>query len=236
MAETIQSSSRHDLKLQLMNQQTQIKALQAQISPHFLFNTLQMMAGIAEVNKVPDMKLICQSLSNMYRYNMNIENEWVRLQDEIMHIRNYLVIINKRYAGMIRFRLDIEPAAYQWRIPKLILQPIVENAVEHGLIPGRCSRKLLKISVRVDREAEALMIRVLDNGAGMADPETFNLDARMLESLQVKSEEEAHPIGLSNVHARIRLICGKPYGIQLLSRKGAGTCVSFTLPLKEANE
>jgi two-component system sensor histidine kinase YesM len=149
-----------------MNKDTQIKALQAQISPHFLFNTLQMMVGIAEVNNVPDMKWICQSLSDMYRYNMNIDNEWVYLRDEIKHIRNYLVIINKRYIGTIRFHLSIETTAYEWRIPKLILQPIVENAVEHGLIPRIGSRKLLKMVVRADRKNGNLIIRVLYNTSG----------------------------------------------------------------------
>jgi two-component system sensor histidine kinase YesM len=231
MAETIQQLVEHDLKLRLMNKDTQIKALQAQISPHFLFNTLQMMAGIAEVNNVPDMKWIIQSLSDMYRYNMNIDNEWVQLRDEIKHIRNYLVIINKRYNGTIRFHLSIETAAYDWRIPKLILQPIVENAVEHGLIPRMSNRKLLKIAVQSDRKNGNLIIRVLDNGVGMDDTDMLDLDTRLRES--VKHQDEEHSIGLTNVHTRIRLICGEPYGIRLTSRKEKGTCVTFTLPLKE---
>src|SRR5262249_53242164 len=146
-----------------------IKALQAQISPHFLFNTLQMMAGIAEVKNVPDLKLICRSLSNMYRYNMNIQNEWVSVRDEIMHIRNYLVIINKRFQGNIHTRIVISPEIAAIQIPKLILQPIVENAVEHGLIPSHNERQLLKLSARIDREAGALYIYVLDNGVGMGE-------------------------------------------------------------------
>ncbi|MBW5447594.1 HAMP domain-containing protein [Cohnella sp. CFH 77786] len=239
MAEQIQRLVEHDLKLRLMNQETQIKALQAQISPHFLFNTLQMMAGIAEFNRVPDLKMICQSLSNMYRYNMDIDREWVRLRDEIMHIRNYLAIINKRYAGAIRFRLHTEPGASDWRIPKLILQPIVENAVEHGLIPGSRKRKLLRMSVRADRANGMLTIHILDNGAGIEDAASLALDSGLephATAVQRAQQDEQASIGLANVHARIRLICGPSCGLRLTSRRGVGTCVTFTLPLKEADE
>lgn len=238
MAETIQQLIEHDLKLRLMNQTTQIKALQAQISPHFLFNTLQMMIGMAEVNSMPDLKLICQSLSSMYRYNMNIDKEWVRLREEIMHIRNYLVVINKRYSDTIRFRLYIEPEAYELLIPKLILQPIIENAVEHGLIPGTRRRSLLRMSVRADRDGNLLTIHVIDNGAGMERPDTIDLEAGMglFHANTTPHQAEDIPIGLANVHARIRLICGQSYGITLTSRKGAGFCVTYYLPLKEASE
>jgi two-component system sensor histidine kinase YesM len=235
MAEKIQQLIEHDLKLRLMNQETKIKALQAQISPHFLFNTLQMMAGIAEVNNVPDLKLICRSLSSMYRYNMNIQNERVRIRDEIMHIRNYLVIINKRFPGRIRIRIQIETEAADMLIPKLILQPIVENAIEHGLIPSPNERKLLKLTARIDREAGYLYLYVLDNGIGIGEEEKRRI-ASILERDESPADEADSPIGLFNVHSRIRLICGEGHGIRISSKKGKGTCVIFRLPWKEALE
>ncbi|MFC5471158.1 sensor histidine kinase [Cohnella suwonensis] len=230
MAETVQQLIEHDLKLRLINQETQIKALQAQISPHFLFNTLQMMAGIAEVNRVPDLKLICQALSNMYRYNMNIQNEWVKMRDEVMHIRNYLVIINKRFPNTIKFRLDMDPGATDFMIPKLILQPIVENAVEHGLIPSPGNRKLLKISVRIRPSEPCMYLSVLDNGTGLDESEMDAIDHLLRHGRMVEDKEEGS-IGLYNVHSRIRLICGEDYGIQIKSRKGRGTCVVYRLPI-----
>ncbi|MGO4109866.1 cache domain-containing sensor histidine kinase [Paenibacillus sp. YAF4_2] len=234
MAEKIQQLIEHDLKLRLMNQESQIKALQAQISPHFLFNTLQMMAGIAEVNNVPDLKLICRSLSSMYRYNMNIQNEWVRIRDEIMHIRNYLVIINKRFPGSIRIQIQIEPEVANIQIPKLILQPIVENAVEHGLIPSLKNRKLLKLSARIDREAGCLYLYALDNGVGMGEMEQRGI-AEILSKDQPPAGVEESSIGLFNVHSRIRMICGEEYGIRIRSKRTKGTCVIFRLPWKEAS-
>jgi two-component system sensor histidine kinase YesM len=238
MAEQIQQLIEHDLKLQLTNQETQIKALQAQISPHFLFNTLQMMAGIAEVKNVPDLKLICRSLSNMYRYNMNIQNEWVSVRDEIMHIRNYLVIINKRFQGNIHTRIVVSPEIANIQIPKLILQPIVENAVEHGLIPSDNERQLLKLSARIDRNEGSLYIYVLDNGVGMGELEKRSLSDLLdpqspSQLIQQQTDRKESSIGLVNVHSRIRLICGEDYGISIRSKKGTGTCVIFRLPWKE---
>ncbi len=235
MAQTIQQLIDHELKLQLTNQESQIKALQAQISPHFLFNTLQTMSNIAQVNDVPDLKLICQSLSNMYRYNMHIRNEWVQVKDEIMHIRNYLVIINKRYPEGIRVRFQIEPDIRDLSIPKLILQPLVENAVEHGLIPKLQGKKLLKIHAGIHEEQQRLYISVLDNGVG--------LDGEPLEKLQRSLSEDYglnapgdESIGMLNVHTRIRLICGEPYGLKVYSKKGKGTCIMLELPLKADSE
>ncbi|WP_187434143.1 sensor histidine kinase [Paenibacillus methanolicus] len=232
MTERMEQLIEHDLKLRLVNQETQIKALQAQISPHFLFNTLQMMAGIAEVNRVPELKLICQSLSHMYRYNMNIENEWVNLRDEVMHIRNYLVIINKRFPGVIRVRFDLDPGTMEARIPKLILQPIVENAVEHGLIPHLGERKLIKITARISPSEHCLYLSVIDNGVGLDEKE---LDAirKMLYHDRRSGDKEKGSIGLHNVHSRIRLICGDEYGFQLKSRKGRGSWVIYRLPLRK---
>ena len=232
MAEKIQLLIEHDLKLRLANQESQIKALQAQISPHFLFNTLQMMAGIAEVNKVPDLKSICQSLGDMYRYNMNIGNEWVSLRNEIKHVRNYLVIINKRFPNRIRFRLDIEPEALDLHIPKLVLQPIIENAVEHGLTPSRRKSRLIKLSARIRQSEDCLYISVLDNGIGMDEAALESIDALFRDGQRIASQEEGS-IGLYNVYTRIRLICGEPHGIGIKSGRGRGTWVIYRLPLKE---
>jgi two-component system sensor histidine kinase YesM len=231
MAATIQQLIEHDLKLRLMNQETQIKALQAQISPHFLFNTLQLMSGIAEVNKVPDLKLICKSLSHMYRYNMDIEAEWVPLREELMHIRHYLVIINKRYSGLIRSRIVMDPEVRGLRIPKLILQPMVENAVEHGLIPSRSDKKIIRISGGLSKDRNSVYLYVADNGAGLSETELADIRL-MLDRKRRTQDGERQSIGLSNVHVRIGLICGESYGIHVLSRRGLGTCVVYQLPMK----
>jgi len=232
MAETIQQMIDHDLKLRLMNQESQIMALQAQISPHFLFNTLQMMSGIAEVNRVPDLKLICQSLSNMYRYNMNLASEWVTVKEETMHVRNYLVIIGKRYTGRIYSRLEIAPEIRNYAIPKLILQPLVENAIEHGINPSANSRGLIRISGRADKEMGILQLYIADNGIGMTD-EKYAAVNDLLRSSDSQDRAGKMSIGLYNVNKRIGLICGESFGVTVLSRAAKGTIVLCKLPLKE---
>ncbi|WP_307472067.1 cache domain-containing sensor histidine kinase [Paenibacillus harenae] len=232
MAETIKQMIDHDLKLRLMNQESQIMALQAQISPHFLFNTLQMMSGIADVNRVPDLKLICQSLSNMYRYNMSLASEWVTVKEETMHVRNYLVIIGKRYTGRIYSRLEIAPEIRDYAIPKLILQPLVENAIEHGIHPSANSRGLIRISGRADKEAGILRLYVADNGNGMTDEKLAAVN-ELLKSNDSRGSAGKMSIGLHNVNKRIGLICGETFGVTILSRAAKGTIVICKLPLKE---
>ncbi|MDQ0885588.1 two-component system sensor histidine kinase YesM [Paenibacillus sp. V4I9] len=221
MAEQIEQLIDHDLKLQLVNKEVQIKALQAQISPHFLHNTLQTMSSIAMIQNAPDVKIICQCLSNMYRYNMNIEEEWVTLREEIRHIRNYLYIINKRYPEILRINIRLEEALQTVYVPKLILQPIIENAIDHGLIPSRKSKKILKVYVREDRGENKLRIYIIDNGAGMP-PSVKDLLNKTSDS-----------IGLHNVQTRLKLLCGKDFGLRLLSKEGKGTIVVIELPLRE---
>lgn len=221
MAEQIEQLIDHDLKLQLVNKEVQIKALQAQISPHFLHNTLQTMSSIAMIQNAPEVKIICQCLSNMYRYNMNIEEEWVSLKEEIRHIRNYLYIINKRYPEILRIYIRLEEAMQTLYVPKLILQPIIENAIDHGLIPSRKSKKILKVYIRQDRGENKLRIYIVDNGAGMPP------------SVKDLLNKTSHSIGLHNVQTRLKLLCGKDFGLRLLSKEGKGTIVVIELPLQE---
>ncbi|MGO4539253.1 cache domain-containing sensor histidine kinase [Paenibacillus sp. 2TAB19] len=232
MAETIQQMIEHDLKLRLMNQESQIMALQAQISPHFLFNTLQMMSGIADMNRVPDLKLICQSLSNMYRYNMGLASEWVTVKEETMHVRNYLVIIGKRFAGRISFNLAITPEIREYAVPKLILQPLVENAVEHGINPSVSHKGFIRIGGRVDKERGILYLYVADNGVGMTEEELDGVRDR-LAGHTAQDLTRRTSIGLYNVNQRIRLICGEAYGVSVISRAAKGTLIVCELPLRK---
>jgi two-component system, sensor histidine kinase YesM len=236
MVGTIQHLIEHDFKLQLVNKEIQIKALQAQISPHFLHNTLQTMSNIAMIHNAPEVKLICQCLSNMYRYNMNIHMERVALKEELKHIRNYLLIINKRYPDNFKIRLKSDEEIRNMEVPKLILQPIIENALEHGLIPSRNEKRLLKVYASKDEKKGLLYIYVIDNGAGMSAIQLEELMGILgQEPGQSHIEWREHPsIGLTNVQKRINLLCGNEFGLSVLSKEGKGTCVILKLPLKEA--
>ncbi|WP_271753239.1 sensor histidine kinase [Cohnella sp. JJ-181] len=233
MAGTIQQLIENDLRLQLINKETQIRALQAQISPHFLYNTLQTISSIAMVRQVPEIKTVSQSLGNMYRYNMKITNEGVSIQEEIMHVRNYLTIINKRFPEQIRIHVHTDPSVRELQVPKLILQPIVENAVEHSLIPSRRERKLIKITAKADVESGSLYLTVLDNGKGMTAHQAAELNAILQNAASRKDPglRDGFSIGLSNVQMRIQLLCGREYGLRLYGKPEKGTCVTFRLPL-----
>ncbi|UOQ44055.1 sensor histidine kinase [Halobacillus salinarum] len=232
MASRIQQLIEHDFKLQLTNKETQIRALQAQISPHFLYNTLQTMSNIATMNNSPEIKIMCQSLGNMYRYNMNLQDEFINVRKEVMHIRNYLVIINKRFPELIRVHIKMKPQLNNLLIPKLILQPLVENAIEHGLIPSRRKKKLLKIYLEIDEKNKWLKINILDNGVGISEEKLNEIQ----NNLQLDGNKEGNSIGLYNVHTRVNLLCGKEYGLSIKSKYGAGTLVTIKLPLQRGSE
>ncbi|WP_322922358.1 cache domain-containing sensor histidine kinase [Paenibacillus campi] len=235
MASRIEEHVDHELKLQLKNQESQIKALQSQISPHFLFNTLQLISNIAIVNQVPEMRFICQSLSNMYRYNIDINREWVQVKDEIAHVRNYMLIINKRLPDGIKIMIHLEPSIRNLWIPKLILQPVVENAVEHGLLPLIQGKKLMRISAAVDWQQRTLVFRVLDNGVGI-DGSALQQLRYSLNHDEIFAQASGASIGLLNIQTRIKLICGSMYGIEISSKPNTGTLLTFRLPLKEVDQ
>nr|WP_272915096.1 histidine kinase [Saccharibacillus sp. WB 17] len=234
MAHRIQWHIDHELNLRLQTQEAQIKALQSQISPHFLFNTLQLISNIASVNRVPEMRSICLALSHMYRYNMEIRKEWVQVKDEISHVRNYLLIINKRLPEGIHIRISASPEVRELKMPKLMLQPIVENAVEHGLIPLMQGQKKMRISVCVDVPGERLIVRLADNGVGIPASELERLRT-VLDDPDVFPGSPSASIGMPNIQTRIKLICGEDYGIKMLSRPGQGTLIVLHLPLKEVH-
>lgn len=238
MATRIQKLIEKDFKLQLVNKETEIKALQAQISPHFLNNTLQVMSSIAEIENIPSISIMCTTLSNMYKYNMNLSKKWVTISEEILHIRNYMLIINKRFPKIINFKISIDREGRKFKIPKLILQPIIENAITHGLSVSDINRKLLKISFSVDKEKNILYIRVIDNGRGMKKEKLDKINCR-LRSSRLSSymlEENNGSIGIYNVQARIMLLCGEGYYINILSKNNKGTCVTYILPLVKEDQ
>jgi two-component system sensor histidine kinase YesM len=125
----------------------------------------------------------------------------------------------------------MDPEVRGLRIPKLILQPMVENAVEHGLIPSRSDKKIIRISGGLSKDRNSVYLYVADNGAGLSETELADIRL-MLDRKRRTQDGERQSIGLSNVHVRIGLICGESYGIHVLSRRGLGTCVVYQLPMK----
>lgn len=208
----------------------QLSTLQAQISPHFLHNTLHAVTEMAYRNSAEDITAICKALSDMYRYNMDIEQRYDTLGNEMMNVRNYMLIISRRYPKAIRFSVRLPADLRPLPVPKLILQPIVENAVEHGLLSSPREDKLLEIAFEADTASQLLQIYVRDNGQGMeaGGPQAIN---ERLGSDWKEPDGSSGSIGIYNVQRRIRMLCGDGYGLHMESAQGKGTCISFRLPL-----
>ncbi|SKB56025.1 Histidine kinase [Lachnospiraceae bacterium] len=196
------------------------KALQAQINPHFLYNTLETMSSIARRRNCAEVSELCLALSSMFRYSIGVRDSIVPLQREVEHIRNYLYVMTTRMQNDIEIEVDIKSSHMSLMMPKLILQPVVENAMKHGLSQIRGEKKL---AIRTVEEGEKVHIIVEDNGTGM-DSDEMN---RWLNSKE--KEEQKDSIGLRNIHKRLQLIFGVQYGL-MVEDCMAGSRVHIVIP------
>lgn len=198
----------------------ELELLQAQINPHFLYNTLDSIAILAESQREEDVIDMVNSLSTFFRNSLNRGEDIISLRSELIQARSYLEIQQIRYSDILTWEISVPEDIQDRSVPKLILQPLIENALYHG-IKNRRGRGLLRITG--EESGEDLFLRVSDNGAGMT-PEQLAL-------LRSGRFEEHHSgLGLKNVHQRIRLYCGDPYGLSFDSTPGEGTTVTVRLP------
>jgi sensor histidine kinase YesM len=210
----------------LLANEARYKALQAQVNPHFLYNTLDTMGGIAASQNCPIVVTLCKALSNIFRYNLNMEDSFATLEDEILHIKSYLHVMNVRMNGSIGLDYRIDSALFHIKIPRLSIQPLVENAIQHGL---KNTRNEKKIQIGADRKNQTLLIWVWDNGVGM-DADAMN---RRLCTLDRDVLQRSSSIGIDNINARIRLLYGENYGVLVESAIGEGSRVSICIPFDE---
>lgn len=206
----------------------ELRALQAQINPHFLYNTLDTIIWMAESKKTDQVIEIVSALSRFFRISLSKGMDWITIGEEIERIRSYLTIQKMRYHDILDYKIDVEPGVAENTILKLILQPLVENALYHGI---KNKRQMGTISVRARWEgASEILLEVEDDGIGFT-PEK-------LTQLQKELEDDTGDIklesgfGIGNVNKRIRLYYGKPYGVSIRSEYNSGTCVSLVIPAK----
>lgn len=194
----------------------ELKALQSQINPHFLYNTLDMVNWMSIQNRNEDISRTIKALAKFYKLSLNKGNDLVPLRDEVEHVRCYLEIQNLRFGNKIQFSLDIDPALLEYSIPKITLQPIVENAVYHGILekPDKCGSVVLSAAA----VAGGMEVRICDNGVGMPAQESST------------PQKEGSRYGLRNIDQRIKLLFGTEYGVKLESEPGKGVCVTLLLP------
>ncbi|WP_258166412.1 sensor histidine kinase [Paenibacillus sp. PCH8] len=202
--------------------QTEMRALHDQINPHFLYNTLGSVKWIASMQQADKIVDMTDALISMLRYATRSDGTLVTIREELDNIVNYVTIQNVRYYGCIQMKYEIEEQRMDYRMPKMILQPIVENAIFHGLAELEDDGI---ITIRIQPKGSDMLIEVCDNGVGMDD---HTIQTVMEETYAAGNGSRG--IGLHNVQRRIQLHFGESYGIQVDSTIGEGTIFSILLP------
>ncbi|WP_276354342.1 sensor histidine kinase [Cohnella caldifontis] len=217
---------------ELHEREAKLTALQAQINPHFLYNTLETINSIAAVEGVTKVSDIARALSDMFRYSTKAGGLKVFVFDEIRHIRNYLDIVSIRFEDKLSVHIDIPDELLYYKMIKLVFQPIVENAVFHGIETKR-GRGELRIDAR--KEKEDLIFRIRDNGTGMTEEQLAAIRKRLADPVpQEQNEGGSGKVGIKNVHDRIRFYYGEAYGISLEGSLDEGTTVTVRIPAQLA--
>ena len=210
----------------------ELKALQAQINPHFMFNTLESIRLTALTNHDTAAARMIHILGNLFRWSIRTTETIISVSDELEYLESYVELQKIRYAERFRFTTLIERDLRGLGIPKLLLQPLVENAIHHGL-SGRPDGET--IVVRGRRDGATLRVSVEDQGAGITAEKLAELRQSIALSADPE-EEDIYNIGLRNVHQRIRLLFGEPYGLEVASTVEEGTSASIIIPAYEPEE
>jgi two-component system sensor histidine kinase YesM len=206
----------------------ELRALQAQINPHFLYNTLDTIIWMAESKKTDQVVKIVTALSNFFRISLSKGMDWITIGEEVDRIKSYLTIQKMRYRDILDFKIEVDKDVAENTILKLILQPLVENALYHGI---KNKRRGGTISVRARRKGDdEVLLEVEDDGIGLTPQKLAQLRAELEDdSGEIKMESG---YGIGNVNNRIRLYYGKQYGISINSEYRTGTCVTLVIPAK----
>ncbi|MBC8081486.1 MAG: sensor histidine kinase [Gorillibacterium sp.] len=217
----------HMKSLQLEKKEAELKALQSQINPHFLFNTMESIR--MSLIKKGDLETsdIVGSFAQLFRKSIYWESDEITLKQEIDIIEHYLRIQKFRYRDKIDFIVDIQPELYSLKIPKFTLQPIVENAIYHGLEKKACKGR---IEIFSTIRGDIVEIFVFDDGVGIPEATQQEISAKLLEST---AEEGEGSIGLINVNRRLKNYFGLSYGMSIKSDHSRGTLVTFKLPKQQ---
>lgn len=227
MTHRIQELMAQNIHEQEQKRKSELKALQSQINPHFLYNTLDSIIWMAEGKKNEEVVLMTASLARLLRQSISNEDELVSIGQEAEYARSYLTIQKMRYKDKLEFQIDISPAIFGVKIIKLVLQPIIENAIYHGLKYKDSKGFLI---VRGYQEGEKAVLEVEDNGVGM-DEETLS---HIFEKHKVNYHSNG--VGVYNVQKRLKLYYGEEYGIVYKSKKNEGTRAVITIPMETGGE
>ncbi|MCP1137340.1 sensor histidine kinase [Paenibacillus polysaccharolyticus] len=237
MASRIREHIRDNYLMNLEKQTAELKALQSQIHPHFLQNTLQMIGGMVYSQKPADSYKVIRALSEMFRYIVRAPDGLVPLQSELDQLEHYMLIQKQRFATRLEYKLEITGELRECYIPKLSLQPIVENAFLHGLEkkPGEWK---LGIEVLCDPQQGRVTIQICDNGMGMEPDRLVEMQSKLERITRYTDRvwNSGTSIGLLNAASRMVMHFGPDYGMRMESKLGQGTKVIVTIPCTTGGE
>lgn len=226
MAEKIQDLLEENIQEQKNLQKSEMKALQAQITPHFLYNTFDSIIWLAESGKTKEVIEITRAFSSFFRISLSKGHEWICVEQEIEHVKNYLTIQKIRYRDILDYTIECDDELKNKMVLKLILQPLVENALYHGIKNRRCRGSLV---VKCFLQQNEMHFSVCDNGIGMKEEKLQEILSEMNSNSNI--EESKAVYGLYNVNKRLKLYYGPKSCLQIKSEYKVGTEVSFCVPL-----
>jgi Predicted signal transduction protein with a C-terminal ATPase domain len=224
MIENMRLLIKEKYEAEINKKSAELKALQAQINPHFLYNTLDMINWMALKYKARDISYIVGNLAKFFKLSLSNGKDIVRIADEVNHVKIYLDIQNKRFADSIKCIFDISEDIENYSTVKLILQPIVENAIVHGIQEKENKEGIIKVSGNI--ENGIIKLTVEDNGMGMENEQ--------IEELLYRPKSKGY--GIKNVNERIKLYFGEQYGLEFSSTIGSGTTVTIRFPAVPFNK
>ena len=230
MTEQIDVLIKKNLEEQKNFQKAEMKALQAQITPHFLYNTFDTIVWLAEEEHTQEVVKITKAFSDFLRISLSRGHEWITISQELDHIKNYLTIQKIRYADILNYNIYTDEPLMELKMIKLVLQPLVENAIYHGIKNKRGRGELTVSAHYTDDTHTAVQFVVQDNGAGFTK-ERLEQVRNELCTGSLDSEKLTSVYGLYNVNKKLKLYYGeRTQGLIIESEAGKGSKISFTIP------
>ena len=219
MLDRMQVMAQEELQHKMLVERTEYKMLQAQINPHFLYNTLDAIAWMCEAGRNEDAVEMVNALARLFRISISRGHELIPIEKELQHAQSYLHIQNFRYKNQFRYQFDVDEACLSYYCNKITLQPIIENAIYHGM-DRMVDEGMIRISIH--QSEDKIIFTVEDNGVGMTEEQC--------EEVLKKERSDRAGIGIKNVNDRIKIYFGEEYGLTIKSELDEGTCVTIMMP------
>ncbi len=230
MVSRIRELMEANMREQELKRKSDLKALQAQINPHFLYNTLDSIIWMGEMGQSEKVVQMTSALSKLFRISISKGRELIPIKDEMEHVLSYLTIQEMRYKDKFTYEMDIDPDLYDMITLKITLQPLVENAIYHGIKEVDYQGH---IQISGWREENNMILEVMDNGRGMDEEQLQEMIMGLETPLEKRPRLSRQGMGVRNVHERIRLYFGEQYGLSCTSSPGEGTAIRVKMPISE---